>query len=219
MATEAKFANHIVGVSADSLKAIPPEYLHKGVVIHGAIDRDRLKPFTSAKDMRSSLNIGENDKVALYLGRISPEKRVELAIDAMRYMPGNWKMLVVGDTRVPISPTCLYNNHRIQFCGPTAFPGDYLQIADCFISPSRTEGFGLSVVEAIASGVPVVANQVGILSELNIATTIPIESNPQSFAAAMIRAEKDRDKAIRDQETVLEMFTISAFNDSWSNLL
>lgn len=219
LSCEAKFAHSIVGVSKDSLGAIPAEHLHKGVVISGAVERDRLVPVVSASDMRSSLGLKDGDKVAMYIGRIAKEKRVELAIEAMRYMPENWKLLVVGEANDHIHPRCLYNNHRVQFCGPSAFPGDYLQLADCFVSPSASEGFGFSVVEAIAFGVPVVAHKVGVLSEFDLATTIPPKSNPQAYAAAILRAEKDRAKALSDKEFVSSLFSMSSFLESWSDLL
>ena len=130
LAGEAMHSNTIVGVSRDSLGAIPVEHAHKGVVISGAIDRERITPVVSAKDMRTSLGISEDEKVLLYLGRISAEKRVELAIEAMRYMPSDWRLLVVGEASNHIHPSCLYGNFRVQFCGPTSFPGAYLPIAD-----------------------------------------------------------------------------------------
>lgn len=219
LAGEAPSADAVVGVSNDSLGAIPTEHVHKGIVISGAVERSRLVPVSSQKAMRLSLGLRDDEKVLLYLGRISTEKRVDLAIEAMRYMPDNWRMLVVGEASNQINPSCLYNNFKVQFCGPTSFPGDYLQLADCFVSPSNLEGFGLSVVEAMTFGVPVVAHKVGVLGELEVGTIIPVDSKPQEFAAAIIRADLEREKAKRDSQIVSSMFSLESFIDRWSSLL
>lgn len=219
MANESPHADTVVGVSADSLMAIPEPHRSKGRIIYGPVDRDRLAPVVSAKLMRESLGIEPNTKVLLYCGRISPEKRVERAIEAMRYMPEDWKMLVVGASSSHIDPAILYNNFKVQFCGPTLTPGDYLQLANCTISPSNSEGFGLSVIEAMIAGKPTVAHKVGILQELDVGTILPIDSTPSQYAAAVIRATKDAEKASRDQAFLSNMFTVDSFIDQWISIL
>jgi alpha-1,6-mannosyltransferase len=219
MASESPHADTVVGVSADSLMAIPELHQNKGRIIYGPVDRNRLAPVTSAKAMRESLGLEPTTKVLLYFGRISPEKRVERAIDAMRYMPDDWRLLVVGGSSGLIDPAILYNNFKVQFCGPTLTPGDYLQIADCTISPSNLEGFGLSVIEAMVSGKPTVAHKVGILQELDVGTILPMDATPSQYAAAVLRATKDADKASRDQAILSSMFTVESFIDQWISIL
>lgn len=219
MAAESGHADVIVGVSQDSLLAVPSEFRSKGIVISGPVDRDRLTPFVPVREMRNYLRLSDGQKAAVYLGRIAAEKRVDVAIDAMRYMPENWKLFIVGDSPGSISPSSLFGNFNVHLCGPTATPGDYLQLADCTVSPSPSEGFGLSVIEAISLGVPTVAHKTGILKDLDIGTTLPTNASPQQFAAAMIQAENAKDKAAKDKEAIKGMFTVSSFLEKWTSLL
>lgn len=219
MASESPHADTVVGVSSDSLLAIPEMHRSKGRIIYGPVDRDRLAPVTSAKAMRESLGLAPTTKVLLYFGRISPEKRVERAIEAMRYMPDDWRLLVVGGSSTLINPASLYNNFKVQFCGPTVTPGDYIQLADCTISPSNLEGFGLSVIEAMVSGKPTVAHKVGILQELDVGTILPMDATPSQYASAVIKATKDSSKARRDQDLLSSMFTVESFLDQWVSIL
>lgn len=219
MAREAPYADVVVGVSKDSVGAIPIEHRSKSVVISGPVDRARLIPVSPAKEMRKHLGLTDENRVLLYFGRISKEKRVDLAIEAMRYMPENWRLLIVGGASSDLDPKPLYNNFKVQFCGPTSTPGDYLQLADCTISPSALEGFGLSVAEAIIYGVPTVAHRVGFLQEHSVGTVIPIDSSPQHFAAAVIKASGEKQKAEQDKLTLSSMFTVESFIEQWSAIL
>jgi glycosyltransferase involved in cell wall biosynthesis len=94
--------------------------------------------------------------VFMYCGRVAPEKNIEefLAAD----LPGT--KLVIGD-----GP----DRKRLEGKYPSArFVGyrrgqdlvDYISLADVFVMPSRTETFGLVIIEALACGIPVAAHLV-----------------------------------------------------------
>jgi N-acetyl-alpha-D-glucosaminyl L-malate synthase BshA len=82
------------------------------------------------------------------------------------------KLLMIGDG--PERPNaeelarnhCIYND--IRFLGKQEEIDEILSIADLFLLPSETESFGLSALEAMACGVPVVSSNSGGLPEINI---------------------------------------------------
>jgi glycosyltransferase involved in cell wall biosynthesis len=91
--------------------------------------------------------------VFLYVGRISPEKNLEafLRLD----LPGS-KVVCGGG---PLLPRLARAYPRVHWVGvvPRADLADYYNAADAFVYPSRTDTFGLVMLEALACGTPVAA--------------------------------------------------------------
>jgi glycosyltransferase involved in cell wall biosynthesis len=69
--------------------------------------------------------------------------------------------------------------------------------AECLVFPSRDEGFGLPLLEAMASGVPVVATRAGALPEIAGGAAILVEpGNPVELAGGIERALADRERLV-----------------------
>lgn len=139
-------------------------------VIPTGIDLERFKQVDSHEvraEYRKELGLSDTDKVILYLGRVSKEKNIE---EIMRYLDSFFdkhedaRFVIVGDgeyKKEVLEPFKkeLRNGDRILFAG--AKPWDeithYYQMADVFVSASTSETQGLTYIEALASGLPVVA--------------------------------------------------------------
>ena len=66
---------------------------------------------------------------------------------------------------------------------------DYLRCADVFVFPSRNEAFGLSVIEAMAAGLPVVSSRAGGLADIARSDNgvLPVDAgNPDSLKEAIV---------------------------------
>src|SRR5205823_4013374 len=102
------------------------------------------------------------------IGRLAPEKGYDLAIHALRDLP-EATLVLVGDgserERLEAIARELGVAERVQFTGWSDEPRRYLPGFDAFVLPSRQEGFPLAVVEAMLAGLPVVAADVGSVSE------------------------------------------------------
>lgn len=119
----------------------------------------------------------EKNRMLLFLGRIHPKKGCDLAIDALpRRASGEAVLLVIAGpdqvgwtrqlrervARMDVSP-------RVTFAGMLEGPlkRGALENADAFILPSHQENFGMSVIEALSFGVPVlISNRVNIWREI-----------------------------------------------------
>lgn len=138
-------------------------------VIPTGIDLSRFKVQDSEirrEKLKSTLGIPKDNKVVLYLGRVSEEKNID---EVMQYLDhymeshSNVTFLTVGDG--PYSGTLEKKakglKHRKQMVFAGAKPWDeithYYQIADVFVSASTSETQGLTYIEALASGIPIVA--------------------------------------------------------------
>lgn len=116
----------------------------------------------------------------LNVGRVAPEKNLEAFLEAD--VPGT--KVVVGDGPALEAMRARYPQAR--FLG--ALAGENLaaayRAADCFVFPSRTDTFGLVVIEALASGVPVAACPVaGPIDILGPEGRGPDGAMPATFAA------------------------------------
>lgn len=132
-----------------------------------------LKKFTAfdkssiaVQNIRNDLRIREKDKVLLYIGRISEEKNIaELLQSLQLYLnkKADTKFLLIGDgperTNLEGLAKQLGIEKQIIFAGerPWNEIGMYYQLGDIFISASQSETQGLTYIEALASGLPVVA--------------------------------------------------------------
>lgn len=126
-------------------------------------------------------------KLCVWLHRFAKDKRPELAIQIAECLPDDWHIVLAGGGQK------LVGNDRVTILSPV-HPGDLLTRASCFLSTSRFDGFGLSVAEAIAAGVPVVSSPAGIATEPGLATIVEHDASPQEWADAIVAAAQKVDR-------------------------
>ncbi len=126
------------------------------------VDTERFHPRWRSEAWRASLGVEPDERVLLYVGRLAPEKRVDLLADALSALPGT-RLVLVGDGPARPQLERRLRGTRAHFTG--YLRGDDLAIAyasaDLFVFPSDTETFGQVIQEAMASGLPVVAARAG----------------------------------------------------------
>jgi glycosyltransferase involved in cell wall biosynthesis len=132
------------------------------------VDAGRFHPDKASERWRERLSDGHpSDRLLLYVGRLAPEKGIERLKVVLREVPGT-RLAIVGD-----GPT--RTNLELEFSGtPTVFTGllhgedlaAAYASADAFLFPSTTETLGMAMLEALASGLPVVAACSGASQEV-----------------------------------------------------
>lgn len=140
-------------------------------VIPTGIDLGRFRTRDNEAEkgkLKAELGIPQENKIVIYLGRVSEEKNIDEVMNYLdRYMDmqSNITFLVVGDGpyRATLEKNAKNLNHRKQMIFAGAKPWDeithYYQLADVFVSASTSETQGLTYIEALASGVPIVARR------------------------------------------------------------
>jgi glycosyltransferase involved in cell wall biosynthesis len=128
-----------------------------------AVDANRFHPGARSQEMRNFLSNGQSaTSLLLYVGRLSAEKDIPRLRTVLEALPGT-RLAIVGD-----GP--LRHSLERHFKGTATFFTGYLQgealasayaSADLFVLPSETETLGLVLLEAMASGCPVVACRAG----------------------------------------------------------
>ncbi len=127
------------------------------------VDTERFKPdIRSRTRIRAELGIGANDIVFIYLGRLNRDKGLlDLCQAFSRLGAANAHLLIVGpDEEGLASKMRALAIDRTHFVGPTAEPEAYYAAADVFCLASYREGFGTSVIEAAASGLPAIGSRI-----------------------------------------------------------
>ncbi len=164
--------NRVRTLSADDTKA---------VTVYNGIDLTAFSP-TATTISRERLGLKTDDFVLVYSGRINPEKGIAQLVKAQLLLAEHHdiKLLVMGSnffadrtTDDPFTQQLKADaeklGDRILFTGFIPYhelPG-YLQLADVAVIPSQwDEPFGLTCVEAMAMGKPIIATQKGGIPEI-----------------------------------------------------
>lgn len=151
---------------------------------------------------RARLGAADGDFVVGLVGRVCRQKGidtfVEAAIACLSDLP-TARFVIVGDTEDAALTDAMTariaaagHGARINFIGHCEEIADILAALDLMVAPSRWEGFGLMLAEAMAAGVPMVASDVGGIPDTvgDAALLVPAEA-PEALATAIRTLARD----------------------------
>jgi glycosyltransferase involved in cell wall biosynthesis len=153
-----------VAISAD----IERQWLDLGVDptamyrIPSGVDARHYAPGPSA----STTGLEPRPRV-VFTGRLHPQKNLDVLIDAWPavYRTTGASLILVGHgperERLEAKAEDLGIRKSVQFLGPVSDPADVLRAADVFVLPSVAEGMSNSLLEAMATGLPCIASDIG----------------------------------------------------------
>jgi len=204
---EADFLVNVAGADPNKIKVIPE-----------GVDLDLFKP------SRTKL---ESERVILFVGRIAPEKGLIYLVKAVPRVASvfpSMPILIVGEDQgiqkhlVKVAEK-LKVEKIVHFLGPKfgyELARTY-QKARIFVLPSLYETFGLAILEAMATGLPVVATRVGGIPELVEDGRNGILISPRdhrALAEAIIELLSDRELSLK----ISERNTKKAKRYSWKSI-
>ena len=164
----------------------------KITVIPNGIDLTEFSHLPSRAVARHSLGLSPDTFVVACIARLSPEKGIDTLLKALRELP-EMETLIAGDgperrRLTEIAPP------NARFLGRLEDIRPLLAAADALAIPSRQEGQGIVALEAMASGIPVVASWVGGLPEMitegETGLLVP-PNDPFALASALRRLRAD----------------------------
>jgi glycosyltransferase involved in cell wall biosynthesis len=162
-------------------------FLNLKVVARG-VDTKLFNVAKRDPSLRAAWGASEQTKVLISVGRIAPEKNLDQVLktfDALRGMGADVKLVMVGDG--PLKEQFQNRYPEIIFPGmlKQADLAKYYASADLFVFPSQTETFGNVTLEALASGIPVLAFDCAAARDwvqTGVNGWLVAEDNPEGFA-------------------------------------
>ena len=143
------------------------------------IDTIKFNPenFKDNSNLKQQYNLNENDFILTFVGRIVKDKGINELVEAVNILHlkyANIKLLLIGkfeNTGNPVSDITkriIDESDFIITTGPQSNIASFLSITDLFVFPSYREGFGLSLMEAGAMGIPSLASNIPGCNEVVI---------------------------------------------------
>jgi len=149
--------------------------------IPNAVDLAQFHPVTPRErlHLRGELGLPRDATLLIFIARLSRAKGIDLLVDAWPRIAARHPelcLVIVGagagsyddcerDIAESIRRAAL-GPDRVRMTGVTDRVADYLQAADLYILPSDYEGFGVGIIEALATGLPTLLTPVGVAPQL-----------------------------------------------------
>ena len=143
----------------------------RGFILPNCVDLDRFCPGNRDPALVARYGL-QSSKVVLTVGRLGADERYKGFDEIIEVMPRllqqipNLRYLIVGDgsdrARLEAKARTLGLSAQVIFAGriPEAEKVAHYNLADVFVLPSRGEGFGIALIEAVACGIPTVGSTV-----------------------------------------------------------
>jgi glycosyltransferase involved in cell wall biosynthesis len=194
----------IVTVSKYSVRKILTYYgveESKIRIVPNGVDCERFRPRVGSEELKRQLGL-TNNRAVLFVGRLIPRKGLNYLVEAAEQIvkeADNVKFVIAGDG--PMRDSLVAWLKRLEILDKFIFLGDVsdamlpelYNCADIFALPSIQEGQGIALLEAQASGKPVVAFNVGAVSEsiMEGQTGFLYEPNSQRLSSSLLRLLAD----------------------------
>jgi glycosyltransferase involved in cell wall biosynthesis len=185
--------------------------LHNGHarVLHPGLDLARFAPQSPEQiaATRRALNVGDASPILICISRLVPGKGQRLLIPALKTVLRTHPratLMLVGDgpdraTFEQLAKDAAIASH-VRFLGTRDDIPDLLAAADIALCPSYSEGFGLTLIEAMAAGTPVIATRIPSFEEILSKYPTPVATlaepgNAESIAEAVLDLLANRSAA------------------------
>ena len=144
--------------------------------VSNGMDLSHFKPGQAPEEIYKKYGISRKGLKVLYVGRVDPEKRVGLVIEAFKAarsnLPKNTELIIVGDgvDKVRLEKKVKEEELEgaVKFLGWVLPPDLYelYKVGDGFMTASEIETQGIVLIEAAATGLPLIAVNKGAVSEV-----------------------------------------------------
>jgi len=203
-------ADHIIAIS---------ECTKRDILAYGEVDERKISViYQSCAPKFSTLQSATpNNRYILSVGSIEERKNILLAVKALPYLPETMNLVIVGRHTPYTDEVIAYAEkegltHRIKIMHGVSdeeLPKLYAE-AEAFVYPSRYEGFGIPIIEAISCGLPVVACTGSCLEEAGGPDSLYVDpDDAEAMAQAIkqvLRGAEGREARIERSQKYIKRF-------------
>lgn len=203
---------HVVTVSHGVRQEVKRYYGLEGEVIPNSVDTTLFRRQDKSR-ARETLGLPQDAKIGLFVGRSEFAKGFDIFLEVARSMR-EILFLVVGHDSIN-EP----NVRSIADVPHSQMPNMY-SAADFFFLPSRYEGFNISVLEAVACGLPIVVSHAAypLAEDPSIYGYVAKSMRPSDFVRGIRELEDWRDVSEARRNT-LDSYSADSFRRNWRQLV
>jgi glycosyltransferase involved in cell wall biosynthesis len=172
-------------------------------VIHHAADPS-FYPIIDKSHLRKSLGLPEDKKLILSVSSLDPRKGIDLIAEVNRKLPNDFKLVRVGK---PIGDSINFINIK------TNTLNKIYNACDLFLFPTRDEGFGIPIIEAFATLLPVVSSDIEVMKEVTRGAAVTCELDATSLMRGIRDAIENREILINKMKAVNPYYRIERFSN------
>ncbi|MFA5089626.1 MAG: glycosyltransferase [Candidatus Omnitrophota bacterium] len=208
--------------------------MYKFFLLTNTFNKDKLDAVRDPVEVRKELGVPADSLIISNIGSLYYSKGQDILIEAFKNIDRVFphaRLILIGDgvEEFKMKLIQLVKNlgisEKVLFLGKRDNIADYLNITDMFVFSSRSEGIPLALLEAMYMGVPVVATDVGGISEIitqNKNGTLVKPGNTELLSRAVIELLEDggrrADFIQAARKTVLERFNSGRYLSQLENL-
>ena len=169
-----KNAGAVIALTEDMKQKMNKIYKRDIIVIPNGLDILKFNNLLK-ENIRKLMKISNDEKIIIFVGRLHPVKGIEYLIKALeliRQKNAKTKLIIVGDgeemERLEKLVKELNLTNNVMFVGRISNEDipKYMTLSDVLVLPSLKEGFPITLLEAMASGLPIIATNVGGVPEI-----------------------------------------------------
>jgi glycosyltransferase involved in cell wall biosynthesis len=210
-----------------------PDRIH---VLPLAVELEEFTPGEEDPRLVRRLKL-QDHKVLLFVGRMAGNKRIDLLIEALARIKEripNTKLLLVGDDRgnpafpyvvaaarsraveLNVEPDVIWTG-RVDSVAP------YFRLADVYVTASLHEGFGVPLIEAMATGIPVVASRSGampwVLDDAGLVCDPGDADDLAEKVLAVLTDDQLREELVERGFQRVQAFSVEQYEANWAAVL
>ena len=186
--------------------------------VNNGVDTDKFFLVTDTNSLRKKLNLPLDKKIIIWAGSFIDCKDPLTMVKAIKGIPHNKYYFVFCGARGPLLKVCkeeLRARKDVLFTGYITNIEEYFQASNIYVSTSLSEGFHLTVYEAMACGLPVILTDIEVYNNLKNNSAV-LFYNPKNNKALtskltdLLDNNYNKNLSIIAQETVAKNY--SAYN-------